>query len=142
MVASVAPPSVLSGGAVVFVLGAARILKAGHRTSCERSPRRRVSPSTTEAPALVGAAVGLASDGLFVVGQSVMFGGLEFLPELSGRSTILSFGSVARLCCDGRRDWREDQGQKNEPAPCFVFVKVLLLRAIPRSSLSRCQSGR
>jgi hypothetical protein len=92
--ASVAPPSVLSADATVFVPGVVRTLKA--RSSRERSPRRcSLSPSASSASALVGTASGSASDGLFTVGQSVMLGGLESRPELSGRVSILSFDSVA-----------------------------------------------
>ena len=87
-VAATAAPSSLSKDATVFVPGKPRILKP--RTSRERSPRRCSSAS-----ALVGMATGPASDGLFVVGQTVVLGGLESRPELSGSVTILSYDSVA-----------------------------------------------
>jgi len=91
--ASVPPPSVLSADATVFV-PVARTLKA--RSSRERSPRRcSSSPSASPASAQLGTASGSACAGLFSVGQSVMLGGLESRPELSGRVSILSFDSVA-----------------------------------------------
>ena len=93
-VATVAPPSVLSADATVFVPGSTRTLKA--RSSRERSPRRcSSSPSASPASAQLGTASGSACAGLFSVGQSVMLGGLESRPELSGRVSILSFDSVA-----------------------------------------------
>ena len=92
-VAAVAPPSVLSADATVFEPGKTRILKP--RTSRERSPRRCSSqPTASSTSALVGAASGSASAGLFAVGQTVMLGGLESRPELTGSVSILSYDSV------------------------------------------------
>ena len=92
-VAAAAAPSSLSKDATAFVPGKARILKP--RTSRERSPRRCSSPSASAASALVGMATGPARDGLFVVGNTAVLGGLESRPELSGSVTILSYDSVA-----------------------------------------------
>ena len=86
-------PSSLSEDAAVFVPGKAHTLKP--RTSRERSPRRCSSPTASSASASVGMATGPTGSGLFVVGQTVVLGGLESRPELSGSVTILSYDSVA-----------------------------------------------
>jgi len=55
---------------------------------------RTLSPTASSASALVGAASGSASAGLFAVGQTVILGGLESRPELTGSVSILSYDSV------------------------------------------------
>ena len=89
-VAAAAVPSSLSKDAGHRM---ARTLKP--RTSRERSPRRCSTPTASSASTSVGMATGSASDGPFVVGQTVVLGGLESRPELSGSVCILSYDSVA-----------------------------------------------